>query len=129
MTTLLVEQNIILLITIFISSYHSVQSFCDINTWNETDYRLASIIALTDLASAFYGTFSNCIVGLRHEFEPNMLQSTCLKHYTLRYNCVAAYLADDAECRYCLANSDRTQDLDQLNYGDILVNVTRVIGE
>ena len=129
MATLLAERSIILLIAIIISSYHSVKSFCNINAWNESNYRLASIIAATHLASALNNTLSNCNFGLRHEFEPSM--STCLKHCSLRSDCVAAYITGDAGCRFCITNSGGNQhtDLDRLNYGEILVNFTAVMGK
>ena len=127
MAKLLIQSSI--WITITIALCHYVQASCDINAWNETDYRLASEITRTDLASALNATLSHCAYGIRHGFESSMLRISCLKHCSLRHDCVAVYITDESGCRFCIANAGGNQNLNQLDYGDLIVNITTVVGK
>ena len=127
MANLLMESFIWTTLTVFL--HHYAQANCDINAWNKTDYRLASNIATTDLAPALNATLAHCAFGIRHGFESNKLRISCLKHCSLRHDCVAVYITDEAGCRFCLANADGNQHLNHLDYGDLLVNITKVIGK
>ena len=116
------------IIIIFFASTNNADRRCYNNQHSVMDdFQIASELAIHVHLNH---TLSNCAFGKTHRFESTLSSlHLCLNHCALRSNCIAVNMVDISSCQLCLDDGQSTQDLRLLDFQQIYVNRTHLMGK